>query len=508
MLVMCCTASHFRRPSCSGAPDNLLHLLSAISALPSIAILRFILIESLGMPSYLSPLLSYFKKRSSPPDWRAAAASRPFPNEKQVRLYVPESDPVASVGASNLPTYIDATTAFLPVPENEIATLSEAIDKLNGELRTLSLYIHDNPEVAWKEIKAHDALTKFMEEHGFRVTRHAYGLATAWEATFEHGSGGPVVGFNSEMDALPGIGHGCGHHLIAISGVAAALAISSALTKFNVSGKVILLGTPAEELEGGKINLINAGAYKPMDVCMILHPCPTSEVSASLAIAECTVEYTGHTAHAAGAPWDAINAQDAAVLAYINISALRQQIHPTHRVHGVIINKNWVQNVIPGTAKIVFGVRAPTMAEVELLKARVVNCFKAAALATGCNYKNTWTMAYADQRQNTVLREFYKTHMVDSYGVDFTTKASPDFSSDFGNVSYELPVLAPSYQIPCEIGSGNHTVGFTAASALPEAHRLTLEAAKGVSVTTWKFITDPRFAASIRKEYDETKGKL
>ncbi|KAL8290233.1 hypothetical protein RQP46_003172 [Phenoliferia psychrophenolica] len=408
------------------------------------------------------------------------------------------------------PTYDDAVkpSAPLPLSAEEIETLETAIDGLDGELRKLSLTIHDNPEIAWKEFKTHDVLCDFMESHGFKVTRHAYGLETAWEATFEHGSGGPVVGFNSEMDALPGIGHACGHNLIAIAGVAASLGVAAALKKHNVAGKVILLGTPAEEGDGGKINLLRAGAYKPMGACFMLHPAPYSEIGSSLAVAECVVEYTGHTAHAAGAPWEAINAQDAAVLAYNNISVLRQQTHPTHRLHGIIINENWVQNVIPGSSKVVFGVRAPTMAEVEVLKVKVAKCFEAAALATGCDYKNNWVMSYADLRNSGGLAGAYTDYMSTRFAVKFPVKTDLGGSTDFGNVSYAVPALHPGFQIPCGPGEGNHTVGFTKAASLPESHKLTLDAAKGISVAAWKFVTDADFSASVKQEFEKMKESL
>ncbi|KAL8290218.1 hypothetical protein RQP46_003157 [Phenoliferia psychrophenolica] len=403
------------------------------------------------------------------------------------------------------PMYDDVVgpAAPLPLSVEEIETLEKAIDGLDGELRKLSMTIHDNPEIAWKEFKTHDVLCDFMQSHGFKVTRHAYGLETAWEATFEHGSGGPVVGFNSEM-----IGHACGHNLIAIAGVAASLGVAAALKKHNVAGKIILLGVPAEEQDGGKINMINAGAYKPMGACFMLHPAPYNTVGSSLAIAECVVEYTGHTAHAAAAPWEAINAQDAAVLAYNNISALRQQTHPTHRIHGIIINENWVQNVIPGSSKIVFAVRAPTMAEVEVLKVKVANCFEAAALATGCDYKKNWVMSYADLRNNRGLIDVYQDFMKTRYETRFPIGTDLGGSTDFGNVSYEVPALHPMFQIPCGPGEGNHTIGFTAAAALPESHQLTLKAAKGISVASWKFLTDKEYAASVKHEFKKMKDSL
>ncbi|KAK4700007.1 Xaa-Arg dipeptidase, partial [Phenoliferia sp. Uapishka_3] len=435
------------------------------------------------MPSCLSPLFSRFKApspgltpTSSPRSATSTTPSAPH-DEKSGHSHSHFADSCCGQTFTSPPAYAAKSSAPLPLSAAELETLESSIDSLDAELRRLSLSIHSHPEAAWKEYRTHD---------GWKVTRHAYGLETGWEATFEHGSGGPVIGFNSEMDALPGI---------AISGVAASLSVASALKEHNIAGKVILLGVPAEEADGGKINMINAGAYKPMDACLMLHPAPYNTVGSSLAIAECIVEYVGHTAHAAAAPWEAINAQDAAVLAYNNISALRQQVHPTHRIHGIIINENWVQNVIPGSSKIVFGVRCPTIAEVAVLKGRVAKCFEAAALATGCTYKADWVMAYADLRQNGALASVYTGYMENRHDAGFPAGGDLGGSTDFGNVSYEVPALHPMFQIPCKVGSGNHTVGFTASAALPESHKLTLEAAKGLSVTAWKFMTDAELAA-------------
>ncbi|KAM0745941.1 amidohydrolase [Meredithblackwellia eburnea MCA 4105] len=479
------------------------------------------------MPSCLSPLFARFSSSSSRSD--SHEQTRATARRSQTPSSIPETTPRSDEKSGHHhhhhqshqyadtcctqtfvspPTYSPARAVPLPLSEDEIATLEGAIQGLDAELRKLSLKIHDNPEIAWKEVATHDALCDFMESHGFKVTRHAYGLDTAWEATWENGAGGPVVGFNSEMDALPGIGHACGHNLIAIAGVAAALGVAAGLKKYDIAGKVILLGVPAEEQDGGKINLLKAGAYAEMDICQMLHPAPYNAIGSSLAVAEVVVEYTGHTAHAAGAPWEAVNAQDAAVLAYNNISALRQQIHPSHRVHGIIINENWVQNVIPGSSKVIFGARCPTLAELEVLKVRVEKCFQAAGIATGCDYSHDWVMAYSDLRNNQSLADVYTDFMTERYKAQFPVELSLGGSTDFGNVSYELPALHPAFQIPCGVGEGNHTVGFTAAAATKEAHQLTLDAAKGISVSSWKFITDKEYASTVKKEFKKMKDSL
>jgi amidohydrolase len=184
---------------------------------------------------------------------------------------------------------------------------------------------------------------------GWTVTRN-YKLPTAWLATFEHKADANTrtIGVNSEMDALPKIGHACGHNLIAISGVAVALAIKAVFERFDLSGKISLLGTPAEEGGRGKVKLIEAGAYEGVAACLMSHPAPgpknTVSLTSCLALKNIEAEYTGKTAHAALSPWEGTNALDAAVLAYTNIAAMRQQMHPTWRVHGIFEGKNWAVN--------------------------------------------------------------------------------------------------------------------------------------------------------------------
>ncbi|KAF9647182.1 amidohydrolase [Thelephora ganbajun] len=385
-----------------------------------------------------------------------------------------------------------------------IKTVETSLDSLNRSLRKLSLAIHDHPEIQFEERFAHDTLTAFMASHGFEVTKHYLGLETAWKAEFTQGKGGRVVGVNSEMDALPGIGHGCGHNLIAISGVGVALAIKVALQAHNIPAKVVLLGTPAEEGGGGKAILLQRGGYKEMDICLMSHPAAmpprTATIGTSLAKQDITVKYLGHAAHAGVAPWEGKNALDAAFLAYANISALRQQIKPEERVHGIMEGKNWAPNVIPDNAKLRFITRAPTRDDVVRLRDRVIACFDAAALATGCRHHVKLDDAYDDLIQNSVLgrtfASFYKErYKGDTYPIDFSA------STDFGNVTYEIPALHPAYGIPTQPGGGNHTKQFTRSARTEEAHEATILVTKALALTGVKVIKDDGLFEEIKKAF-------
>ncbi|KAF8296954.1 hypothetical protein DL93DRAFT_2091535 [Clavulina sp. PMI_390] len=351
-----------------------------------------------------------------------------------------------------------------------------------------------------------------MLNHGFVVTPHYAGLDTAWRATWSQGRGGRTIGFNSEMDALPGIGHACGHNLIAIGGVAAALGVKTALEKSGTAGTVILLGTPAEESGSGKIHLIEQGAYKPMHACLMMHPSAGPKHSffngPSQAIKAFTVEYFGHTAHASAAPWEAKNALDAAVLAYSSISVLRQQIKPDHRTHGIIEGKDWAPNVIPDYARLQWLVRAPSPDQVIVLSERVINCFQAAALATGTQVKITAAKDFAfDLRQNRALAEDF-TEVMSRYGLtDLGANGGISASTDFGNVTYELPALHPGYTIPTVPNGGNHTAAFANSAREPHAHTLTLTVAKGLAISGLRIITDDEFYAKVKKAYDDEFGE-
>jgi len=337
-----------------------------------------------------------------------------------------------------------------------------------------------------------------MSSKGWEITKHYLGLDTAWRAEFTVGNGGRTLGVNSEMDALPGIGHACGHNLIAIAGVGVALAVKAALERHCVPGKVVLLGTPAEEGGGGKIILIERGGYKDMDACVMCHPGPGPSGSfgtgPSLAIQSIQVEYFGHTAHASAAPWDALNALDAAFLAYSNVSVLRQQMKPDHRVHGIVEGKDWAPNIIPDYAKMRWFIRAPTGTQLKIWRERVIKCFEAASHATGCKHTITYGQLMYDLRQNPVLSEELASTLHNRYGMIATAaEGAIGGSTDFGNVTYELPSIHPSFAIPTQPGGGNHTTGFTIAARTEEAHEETVRVAKGLALVGFRVINDDKF---------------
>ena len=376
---------------------------------------------------------------------------------------------------------------------------STAVDACRQELYQLSEQIWKNPELCFKEYKAHELLTSFLEKKGFAVERSFTGIETAFRATF--GSGRPNVCVICEYDALPEIGHACGHNLIAEAGVAAGLGLKAALeSKDAPKGCVTVLGTPAEEGEGGKINLIDNGAFEDVDIAMMVHPSPTSIITPGfLALKQLSVTYTGKASHAGAFPWEGVNALDAAVLAYNSISVLRQQMKPTWRVHGIFTNGGAKPNIIPEKSSLLFYIRAPNVTELETLVAKVKACFEAAAKATGCEVAiEQPAPPYLDIISNPPFLKSY-TENLKSLGVEYEYGRELG-SSDIGNVSYLVPAIHPFYTV----GSGkevNHTHEFTQVSNTPEAHSVTLTAAKAMAHTCIDVLTTEGLLEEIQVEF-------
>ncbi|MGH2633910.1 MAG: M20 family metallopeptidase [Tepidiformaceae bacterium] len=386
--------------------------------------------------------------------------------------------------------------------ETAVTTANRVIDSASAALRTLSLDIHSHPELNFEEHHAHDALTGYLETQGFSVERGAFELATAFQAVA--GSGSPTIAVFSEFDALPGIGHACGHNLIAISGVATALALKAALGEGN--GTVVLLGSPAEEGGGGKALMIERGALEGIDAALMLHPAPIGNALPHMIAAEhLEVRFHGKGTHAGASPWMGINALDAIVLAYTNISALRQQLHATDRVHGVITNGGEKANIIPHFTSSQWIIRAHAAAELTDLKRRVTACFEAAATATGCTLEiEVMGPAYDDLRQNEVMGRSYLAAIegLGAQHVSHELRIDSGAVTDMGNVSYVVPSIHPVFGIPAT--DGNHTPGFTAAAATEEAHAATLMASKALAATALELFLEPEVLSAAKAEFAAT----
>jgi amidohydrolase len=381
--------------------------------------------------------------------------------------------------------------------------LAQTIQSAASDLRALSLAIHDHPELNFEERHAHALLTKFLDDAGFRVERGAYDLPTAFRATV--GEGRPCIALLCEYDALPEIGHACGHNLIAAAGVAAGLALKAAAP----AGTVVVLGTPAEEGGGGKVLMLERGAFDDIDVAMMVHPAPGHSAWPNvIGVETLRVDFFGRAAHAAMAPFEGLNALDALVLAFNAIGLLRQQLRPDTRVHGVITRGGAKPNIIPDHTAAELYVRARTRAELEDLKGRVVACFEGAARATGCRLEVQWPgPRFSDLRTNDPLASRYVAHLEELGVIVPPRGANPldrtPLSTDMGNVSHALPAIHPLFAIETE--GGNHTPAFAEAARTKQAHEAMLLAATAMAATALDCYLDPELLSRARHAFDRAE---
>lgn len=378
------------------------------------------------------------------------------------------------------------------------ALAAEEVDAHRRELIDLSLRIHANPETGLKERKASVWLCEYLEGQGFQVERGICGLPTAFRAVA--GSGEPRVAFLAEYDALPDIGHACGHNIIATSAVAAGLGARAALD--STGGSVVVIGTPAEETLGGKILMARQGAFDGLDAAMLTHPGSRDTVySRALAAVSLSVEYTGRESHAAARPEAGINALDALVLAYQAINTLRQHVRHSARVNGIITDGGRAANVVPDHSAAEFIVRAEDDAYLEELKSKVVACLEAGALASGARVDYRWSESqYAAMRTNRALAKAHRANLA-TLGRETPEWAGRAFgSTDMGNVSAVVPAIHPTIAVaPPEVSV--HTREFAACAASEEGHRGLLDAAKAMALTAIDVLIDPDLRRRMKEEF-------
>ncbi|CAJ0554871.1 Ff.00g133840.m01.CDS01 [Fusarium sp. VM40] len=404
----------------------------------------------------------------------------------------------------------------LPSKETVREAIADYVLTLQPKLRNLNTFIHENPELAYKEHKAHDSICDLLGYLGYEVKRHAYSIETSFEVI--HGKGGRIVNFNAEYDALPGLGHACGHNLIATASVTGFLALAHVLEKFGINGRVQLLGTPAEEDGGGKIALLNAGAYEKVDVSLMMHPMSDHEyiergflgTAGFSNVASYSLEgiYHGVSAHAGATPWEGINALDALVSAYLNVSMLRQQILPSERIHGAIVEApKPSSNAIPALTKTEYTARSPTIRGAKDLAGRIRQCLEAGALATGCKLEVEDKPGYADLRINDALCSSFQQHIA-ANGIKVMKSDGPvAAATDQGNVSYAVPALHAVIGIPADDGSKNHTAGFTKAAGTAVAYERTILSGKAMAMTGWDVLTNDEFFDEVRGYFERDQKK-
>ncbi len=365
---------------------------------------------------------------------------------------------------------------------HDVAAVSAAVHEMSETLVSLSHAISADPELSYDEHRAAARCADLLEQHGFAVERASYGQPTSFAARI--GSGDTHVVVCAEYDALPGVGHACGHNIIASSALGAGIALAAMVDDANI--RLTVLGTHAEEVGGGKVDLIEAGAFADADVALMMHPSPYDEYGPkSLATEEWVVVHTGRASHASAAPELGLNALDGVIAGYNNISMLRQSFRKHQQVHGVIVDGGKAPNVIPERAEASYYLRAVTMEDLEDLRARVRACLEGAATATGTTVEITVNgHVYESLKPHEGLVATF-TEACDAIGREFHADPTGDElggSTDFGNVSQRVPGLHADMAVYC-YPAVNHQHEFAAACVSPEGDKTMLEAAKALALT-------------------------
>ncbi|MBV8303572.1 MAG: M20 family metallopeptidase [Acidimicrobiia bacterium] len=374
------------------------------------------------------------------------------------------------------------------------------VDRHAAGLLETSHRIHEHPELLFEERFAADLLCDMLEGAGLDVERGAYGLETAFAA--RAGREGPTVAVLCEYDALPGIGHGCGHNIIATAGLGAGLA--AAAVADEVGGRVVVLGTPAEEGGGGKIYMGEAGAFDGLDAALMVHPADQDLLEMNvIAIATWEVEYFGQAAHAAAFPHLGRNALDAAVLGYNAVAALRQHIKANERVHGVFTRAGDKANIVPDHTVAEWYVRSGTIASLQPLKERVLACLRAGADAAGCRMEQRATCPeYSDLRTNGPMAELYRANAERVGRAPVRGRENGVVgSTDMGNVSYLVPSIHPMIRV-APAGVAIHTKDFAAWARAPEGDRAVLDGAKAMAMTVADLWLRPDVLDAARRAFE------
>ncbi|HEY3997015.1 MAG TPA: M20 family metallopeptidase [Mycobacterium sp.] len=363
------------------------------------------------------------------------------------------------------------------MPAAPLDSVEDVVRRRAADLVALSHAIHAEPELAFAEHRSCAKAQALVAERGFEITAAAGGLDTAFRADF--GSGPLTVGICAEYDALPEIGHACGHNIIAASAVGTALALAEVADELGL--RVALLGTPAEEAGGGKALLLGAGVFDDLAVAVMLHPGPTDIAAArSLALSEAIVHYLGKESHAAVAPYLGINAADAVTVAQVAVGLLRQQLAPGQLVHGIVTDGGQAVNVIPGHATLQYAMRAVESESLRELEGRMYACFAAGALATGCEYEiDAPAPPYAELNPDVWLADTCREEMrrLGREPVPAAVEAGlPMGSTDMGNVTQVLPGIHPVIGVDAG-GATVHQRAFAAAAAGPSGDRAVVEGA-------------------------------
>jgi amidohydrolase len=369
----------------------------------------------------------------------------------------------------------------------------------------LATRMHAQPELALEEHRAAGWLTRYLETHGFEVTRGTAGLPTAFVAR-RIGGTGPVIALVAEYDALPGIGHGCGHHLMGSSSAGAAV-VAARVLGAGFPGEIRVIGTPAEETRHAKVDLIAAGAFDDIDIALQIHPNDVSSTEIGLlAIADREVRFHGQAAHPVGAPWLGRSALDAVIQLFLSISQWRLYARPGDSIHGVITQGGEAPNIVPPETAARFLIRSARDEDLDALLERFERMAEAAALATECTVEvlEGSTNRCRTMWNNPVLADVWRRHLLDGGGVEGQRPPALG-SSDMGNVSQVVPTIHP-YLAVAAPGTALHTAAFAARSVGPAAEAALRLAVRTLAATTIEVIQEPDLVREARMAFERMRA--
>ena len=385
--------------------------------------------------------------------------------------------------------------------------LENKFSEIFEDLKELNEYIYKNPELGRKEFKACEAHKNLLKKYGFEIEENYIGIPTAYLAKYSSEKKGIKIGYLAEYDALPEIGHGCGHNILGTTSIGAGILLKEYIDEFG--GEVLIFGTPAEETFGAKVDMAEAGCFDNIDVAMISHPTGKNHEKSGTSQAMEALQFTfrGKTAHAAGDPYNGINALDGVIQFFNSVNALRQQTKTSARIHGIISNGGEAANIIPDLAVSNFYIREATTKEMSKLSERVKNCAKGAALATGTsleieNYEYTFKHLVTNEKLSSIY-----TKNLELQGIKDIPISDPTGSSDCGDVSHHCPTIHTYFPISkCELTG--HSIEFAKATITEEAYKGMKEAIFALVMTGKDILSDPNLLKEIKDEFNQMKKTL
>lgn len=385
--------------------------------------------------------------------------------------------------------------------------LNKKYDEIFKDLKNLNEYIYANPEIGRKEFKACKAHKDILKKYGFKITDNYIGIETAYLAEYNSGKEGAKIAYLAEYDALPEVGHGCGHNILGTTSIGAGILLKDFVDEFG--GTVFVYGTPAEENFGAKVDMAEAGCFDDIDVAMLSHPTGKSHEKSGTSQAMEALQFTfkGKTAHAAGDPYNGINALDGVIQFFNSVNALRQQTKDSARIHGIISKGGEAANIIPDLAVANFYVREATTKEMLKLSERVKNCAKGAALATGTTLEiENYEYTFKHLVTNETLSDAYVKNL-NLQGIENVPMSEPAGSSDCGDVSHKCPTIHTYFPISkCELVG--HSIDFAKASISQEAYKGMKEAIFALTLTGKDVLSNKELLKKIKDEFEEMKKEL